>query len=489
MGFRYKKKVYHLNFKKMARCKQKCRLARCRHNTKKGLRCCLCVGPKGDADRQLCARHKGQVPKGPVPKGPVPKGPPSLTNRFGSRKKRTKPCVDTFLLDAAEVKRRQYIYATPPGKKIVDDVPWKVENFGICNDLGDLSVTRAIASGTFNSVRVVEAKRLPWSTVDCAIQLKNSTAGSQKLIHRQLKKPDIAYSLLHEISLASFLSDKKVAPQIYGARLIQEKPKPNHTMKYSVMHMIMDAFNGTLADMYKNITVTKTIEDSVSRQLASHILTLSKMNVMCIDLKPGNAVYRLHEDGSVNIRLIDFGIDLCGVDFTMDEINHYRTLEEQIHERKLRFADRAGGAYDSDRVRRMREGLMVLVLRCTIMLHIDVGDTLSDAEYLKKFDSKREVPYNVYIMPHYPEITQIRLAQLQYSTSPILKEKLKSMYDAKRQLLNGVPIRDYDKWLRNGVLHVRGGLVHYLKGDQVFYSHSVINGVSRVRQIIEVALY
>ena len=118
-----------------------------------------------------------------------------------------------------------------------------------------------------------------------------------------------------EYRLSCKLSKEEIAPKIVGlanASIITSSE--NRTEKHTKLYQIMETYDGDVYELLKDIRIyddEKKLMETLQNQLMKLFISLSKLNIICGDLKPLNSVYRFKDDDNLEVKLIDWGVDFC----------------------------------------------------------------------------------------------------------------------------------------------------------------------------------
>ena len=312
--------------------------------------------------------------------------------------------------------------------------PW-TENFGRAvfgifhhlKKLPELRIRRE--HGYFNAVTRMRMKQLPWKQGCAEAITRDPNVMNLHVVVRRAMNPMSMYEITTEVLLTAVLANAGIAPKLYGAiiydgtardyahKLEYERKEGRDWGKYSQVRlgtaeMISEAFDG---DLYKLARTTsyEPYKAHIARELTSLFAKAAALNIICIDLKLTNTVYRFEDDGSLTIRLIDFGTMFSGTDF-LGGVDLDKDLDTQVARRRTMFKEMGNTAEEE---RKMKFAFMVVIMALTTA---DRGDNL-------------------------------------------MRGAVRRIYDEEADLLNGVPMSQYEKWHRANILGIAGVIKLYTK--------------------------
>jgi len=150
-----------------------------------------------------------------------------------------------------------------------------------------------------------------------------------------------------EAILSKAMSDAKIAPKIHGVII-----KPGAIYSYA-----MDEMDGDLVDLFEMSSSKENDKRAIELKLKSLFQRMAKMDLYCIDVKLGNAVYKKAQ-GTTDIRLIDFDPSWCEKIEVLIKLNP--TLLKDFRNR-------------SDRVRLVSNVMMFIFLVNSERLRLSLG--------------------------------------------------------------------------------------------------------------------
>jgi predicted Ser/Thr protein kinase len=122
-----------------------------------------------------------------------------------------------------------------------------------------------------------------------------------------------------EIKLSGYMGDLGIGPKVYDSFYI----KTIRENKY-IQIINMELFEGDMSKFYSNLeNVPIELIKSATRQMLTLVDGITSSGFTCVDLKPGNFVYKYTEK-TIVVKMIDFGMDYCEGD------NKYTTELDKI---------------------------------------------------------------------------------------------------------------------------------------------------------------
>ena len=193
----------------------------------------------------------------------------------------------------------------------------KIENTTLTLDgykemfLKNINATPIVrSSGTYNKVLIYSDK---------------DTIGGKKISIRYSKEP-IAYKRTNypieyldkfEDIYNTYLNwyyanENEICPEIYEYGYYK-KPSKSGRSEFIYTIMISEAYDASLLDFFNNNETNEDTNDEISTQVITLIIDLiTKLNIVCYDIKPGNIVIKTDSTNNITVRMIDIDDDIYG---------------------------------------------------------------------------------------------------------------------------------------------------------------------------------
>ena len=184
--------------------------------------------------------------------------------------------------------------------------------------------------GTFNEVGVFKNKkgeaRFAWRKLIepitvVTINFTNSESDTDDSDSYNVEAKEELENQYKEYRLSCKLSKKEIAPKIVGlanASIITSSE--DRTEKHTKLYQIMETYEGDVGDLLESIgLIDDEDEFNLVRTLENKLMImfkkLSKLNIICGDLKARNSVYRFNgkskKHDNLEVKLIDWGVGFC----------------------------------------------------------------------------------------------------------------------------------------------------------------------------------
>ena len=329
----------------------------------------------------------------------------------------------------------------------LDDEPWYEGfgeyRFGIFHHLNKLRPAQTsgrVREGSYNTVVAMKMRNLPWDDRCAAALKRDPKVMNQKIIVRQARRPLSIYELVSEILLTAMLANMGIAPKLYGAviheftrqqyaqdaaetgddlqghryeRVLQTPPTRDRHMarvRMGTADMVFEAFDGDLLGL-RDDPDYDAMKPEIAGQLDIMFAKVASLNILCVDMKFENIVYRRGPGNKVELRMIDFGTAFCGIEI-MATIDKTKNLDGQLRAMGERFRDTVMSSTSRSQEQRIRHAFMVVIMALSSATR---GDDLMRSTVKRM-----------------------------YTTAP-----------GGERLLNGVPMRHYELWFQQDILNVK----------------------------------
>ena len=187
---------------------------------------------------------------------------------------------------------------------------------------------RKINEGTFNEVGVFENKkgesRFAWRKMIepitvVTINFTDSESDTDDSASPNVKAKEELENQYKEYRLSCELSKRGITPKIVGlvdASIITTGR--NNTERHTKLYQIMESYDSEVTDIlsfYPELKRGREVFNSLETKLAKMFKDISKMNIVCGDLKSQNSVFKFNNNSrkieDFEVKLIDWDVTFC----------------------------------------------------------------------------------------------------------------------------------------------------------------------------------